>query len=81
MPISSILDPPLDRDQAGGVITAIGNAVAVVIAEGAVENLPVVDDAVVVAVGGPFDDPSEFVQYAATVRVVVPSGVWPGVIT
>ena len=38
------------------VIVFVGNAIAIVIGEGAVENLPVVDDAVAVAVGGEFDE-------------------------
>ena len=57
--IATILGSPLEcsglTGDASSVVTAIGNPVPIVVREGPVEDLPVVDDAVAVAVGGPLD--------------------------
>ena len=60
MTVSAIRGSPLHwiaaNDTRFPALAAIGDVVAVVVRKRAVEALAVVDDAVVVAVGGPFDD-------------------------
>jgi hypothetical protein len=60
MPIPTILHAPLHgiaaHDARTPLLAAIGDVVAVVIGKFAALDLAVIDDAVVVSVGGPFDD-------------------------
>ena len=54
------------------MLAAIGNVVEVRVREFASEDLAVVDDAVVVAVGGPFDDRASNMRGRILIAIVVP---------
>ena len=74
VPVASVFGTPLEWIATGkagrSLLTAIRNVVAVVVRQRSIMALAVVDDAVGVAVGGPFDD----VRKGKTV-VIVPSPV------
>ena len=77
MAVSAILGSPLRWIAANNArfsaLTAVGDVVGVVVGQRAVVALAVIDDVVVVAVGGPFND--ECVRNCVRPREVIPTKV------
>ena len=80
MPIPPILHAPLHRVVAhhawSSRLTAVRDVVSVVVRQRAVAALAVVDDAIGVAVGGPFDDRAGFNGEVAVVIVPVTNTIF-----
>ena len=73
------IDCVVARDIAGAWsdFATVGDAVGIRISELAAEDLPVIHDAVGVAVGGPFDDVGRRLVLLVDVVLVLPLTLWP----